>query len=395
MLIGGKMKVLIYRYGSIYEPSVIDGFKSIGCEVNEFREVMFERKISYVEEVELLKNLLFAETYDFVFSINFFPIVSSVCNIFRIPYLSWVVDSPLMELYSETIKNPCNGIFCFDYEMFQKFSPRNPDGIFYLPLGSDVTRMQKICQTISPKDRETFSSDISFIGSLYSEKCPYNDWKPSNQRIQGYVEGIIESQLRIYGTNFIEELVNEEVIEEFKKGLPYFYPFGEKDDPDERAVVADHYIGNKVTEQERIRVLDTLSQRFDVYFYTQSDTSMLKSIHNRGEANSVTEMPKIFNLSKININFTSKPIKSGLPLRIWDIMACEGFVLSNYQSEIPEYFEIGREIETFSSTEELIDKCAYYLSHEEERSAIAQRGFEKVCREHTVEQRLQEIVSCL
>ena len=76
-------------------------------------------------------------------------------------------------------------------------------------------------------------------------------------------------------------------------------------------------------------------------------------------------------------------------------MACGGFVMSNYQSEIPEYFEIGREIETFSSTEELIDKCEYYLTHEEERKRIAQRGFEKVCKEHTVEQRLREIVSCV
>lgn len=389
------MKALIYRYGSIYEPSIIDGFKNIGCEVDAFREVMFERKIPKVEEVELLKNCLFAKNYDFVFSINFFPLVSAVCNIFRIPYLSWVVDSPLLELYSDNIKNPCNGIFLFDYEMFQKFSPKNPDGIFYLPLGADVTRMQKICQTISAKDREKFACDISFIGSLYSEKCPYNVWKSSNQRIQGYVEGIIESQLRIYGKNFIEELVTDEVIEEFKHGLPYFYQFPENSEHDERAVVADFYIGNKVTEQERIRMLDALSKRFDVDFYTQSDASMLQQIHNRGAANSVTEMPKIFNLSKININFTSKPIKSGLPLRIWDIMACGGFVMSNYQSEIPEYFEIGQEIETFSSTEELIDKCEYYLTHEEERKRIAQRGFEKVCKEHTVEQRLREIVSCV
>lgn len=34
-------------------------------------------------------------------------------------------------------------------------------------------------------------------------------------------------------------------------------------------------------------------------------------------------------------------------------MGVEGFELTNYQSEIPEYFKIGREIETYFNKEEL------------------------------------------
>lgn len=45
--------------------------------------------------------------------------------------------------------------------------------------------------------------------------------------------------------------------------------------------------------------------------------------------------------------------------------------MTHYQNEINDMFVIGQELEVYSSLEELIDKCAYYLSHEDERTDIA------------------------
>ena len=92
---------------------------------------------------------------------------------------------------------------------------------------------------------------------------------------------------------------------------------------------------------------------------------------------------------------TAKSIKSALPLRIWDILACGGFVMTNFQSEIPEYFEIGTDLETYSSKDELIEKCEYYLAHEEERRQIAKNGFEKAKKLHSLEGRLKEMLGCI
>jgi spore maturation protein CgeB len=114
-----------------------------------------------------------------------------------------------------------------------------------------------------------------------------------------------------------------------------------------------------------------------------------------GPANTLTEMPKIFHLSKINLNFSIKPIKTGLPLRIWDILGCGGFLMTNYQQEIPQYFEIGKDLETFGSDTELLEKTAYYLSHEEERIQIAANGYHKVKELHTWKIRAEQILSVL
>ena len=119
---------------------------------------------------------------------------------------------------------------------------------------------------------------------------------------------------------------------------------------------------------------------------------MLPTIHNRGIAKSFTMMPKIFQCSKINLHMTARTIKSGTPQRIFDIMAAGGFVLSNYQSEIPEYFIPGKDLILYESIPDLIEKIRYFLAHEDERAQIAQNGYQKVKSCHTLVQRAQEIL---
>lgn len=386
------MKLLIYRYNSIYEPAIISALERMGHEITEITEEMENKNLTPKEQLLLVSGPLKAAHYDFVFSINYFPVLSEVCNIFKIPYACWIVDSPVLELYSESIYRPWNRIFLFDYALYQEFAPKNPDCIFYLPLASDISTLLPICDSITKEDISRYSCDISFVGSLYSEKCPYNKLSSPPDHLRGYLEGIIDAQLKIYGCNFIRELMTDELVSEFKKYLPGFYQFPEKYEPNEKALVADLYLSTKVTEQERLRLLKSLSEHFSVDLYTGSDTTSMPQIHNKGLARTYEDMPKIFRLSKINLNMTAKSIKTALPLRIWDILACGGFLLTNFQSEIPEFFEIGRDLETYSSEEELLEKCEYYLTHDEERRQIAENGFQKVQKLHRLEQRLEELL---
>ena len=69
-----------------------------------------------------------------------------------------------------------------------------------------------------------------------------------------------------------------------------------------------------------MRLLNAVSQHYSLDLYTGSDVSVLPKAYHKGLAKTMTEMPKIFHLSKINLNFTSKSIRTGLPLWIWDIL---------------------------------------------------------------------------
>ncbi len=385
------MKLLFYRYNSICEPDMIEIFERLGHEVDEITEEMQNKDMNPKECLSLVSNALKQKRYDMVFSINFFPVVSEVCNIFKVCYACWIVDSPVMELYSYSIRNRWNRIFLFDYALYEEFAPENPECIFYLPLGANYDRLDALTASITGEDEERFSADVSFIGSLYTEKCPYNRLKEEDTYLRGYLDGVIEAQLKIYGYNFLEECITDEILKEFKEKVP-FYCFPEKSNHNDRAAMAHLYLGNKVTEQERLRLLKVVSEQFTLDLYTGSDATVLPAAKHRGLAKSMTEMPKIFHLSKINLNFTSKPIRTGLPLRIWDILGAGGFVLTNYQSEIPEYFEIGRDLETFASEAELLAKIDYYLTHEEERKAIARNGYEKAKEKYSLKTRVGELL---
>lgn len=374
------MNILFYRYGSICESDLIAAFREYGITVYESDDEITDKNILPAQRADTLSKALFERNYSFVFSINFFPDISEVCNIFHIPYMCLIVDSPVLELYSNSLANPCNRVFLFDKELYREFHPVNPDCIFHIPLAANVAVWDKVIN--SAKGNE-FRSDIAFVGSLYSEKCPFDNIHISSPYNKGFIDGLIEAQLKVYGYFFVEEMLNDSIVKDIMNDYPGFYRFIPNSRENYKAVLAQLYIGTKITCEERIRLFTRLSERFNVDIYTASDTSSMPHIHNRGLAKTHTEMPLIFNQTAININPTAKSIRSGLPLRIFDILGCGGFMLTNYQPELPEYFTIGEHLDIYESLDDLEYKVDYYLRHPSERKEIARNGYEHVRQNHT------------
>lgn len=104
----------------------------------------------------------------------------------------------------------------------------------------------------------------------------------------------------------------------------------------------------------------------------------IEGVCNLGIASYTEKMPRVFHRSKINLNITLRSILAGVPLRVLDILAAGGFLITNYQSEIAEYFEDGVDLVIAGTPEEMVQKTAYYLEHDEERKAIAINGQKKV-----------------
>ena len=380
------MKIIFCKWKSICEVGIENAMKRIGCNIVTMNRAF--TSVDYDQEYLLELAALIQKHPDAkcVFTVNFQPIIARVCKVFKLPYISWTVDCPSFQLYSETIAYPTNRIFLLDRMQYEKFSPANPDCIFHLPMGCDLATWDSI--KVTPEEHKKYDCDISFVGSLYSEKCRYNDIeKDLPDYMRGYVEGLIDAQLNVYGYNFLEDSITQEWAEEFKKYADWV-PLAEDYVEDVKGIVADTYLGYKCTEQERIRTLNAISERFSMDLWTLSDTSMIPKINNRGGADSNKMMPQIIKCSKINLNMTNRPIKTGLPLRIFDLLGAGGFVISNYQAEIPEHFIPGEDIVLYDSIPDLLEKIEYYLSHDDERRQIAKNGYNKVKDFHTYDMRL-------
>ncbi len=105
------------------------------------------------------------------------------------------------------------------------------------------------------------------------------------------------------------------------------------------------------------------------------------------------DMVRIMGQSRINLNLgdTIDPGINQINKRTFEVPGCRGFLLTLPADHLEEYYEPGKEVIIASSTEELIDKAKYYLTHERERERIAQRGYERTQAEHTWAKRLIDI----
>lgn len=389
------MNILFYRYNSICEPAIIRALQSLGLTVVEETSEMENKSITPAKCVEIVSRDIREHKPVFVFSINFYPAISQVCQLFQIPYLCWTVDSPVPELFSTAITNSANRIFLFDSAQYQTFARYNQENIYYLPLAADIEHYNKVTASITAADREKFHSDISFVGSLYNEKNPFDKISGLSDYTKGFVDALTEASLRIYGYNPVEDALPGSVTEEIKNCATNFYTLEQTVTNPDRYVAAHSYVGMHIAEVERIRTLNTLAEYFKVDLYTRSDCSDLVNVHVHDGVSTLTEMPKIFHLSKINLNMTIKPIQNGLPLRIFDILGCGGFAMTNFQADLPECFDIGVDLEAYGSMEELVEKCDYYLKHEDERKQIALNGYQRVCNEHTYIHRIRKMLETI
>lgn len=386
------MNILFYRYGSIYEQDCIDAFKEFGITVVEEKREIEDKGISAAERVQIIADYVLdaagrKDPFLFVFSINFYPAISDICNRLNVIYACWSVDCPVTELFARQIENKCNRVFLFDMAQYERISRYNPECVFYLPLGTNVDRIDRCIETITDADRKKFGADVSLVGSLYSEKNPLKKLKITD-RARGYIDGIENAQMEIFGVNFIEDCMTDDVVKEIV-GTDFSWDEGLWTEPIDKYVAAHGFIGYDIAEKERIRTLNYIAEDFNVDLYTLSDTSPLKGVKVKGQAKTFTEMPKIFNLSKINLNITMRPIQTGLSLRVFDVCGAGGFLITNYQAELASIYEIGKEVECYESLPDLKEKIRYYLEHEGPRKEIAYNGYVRTKEFHTVKNRIK------
>lgn len=388
------MEIIFHRYGCICEPDIIDAFHSFGIRVIEEDTEIYQKSIEASERIRLLAEQILLHKPAFVFSINYFPYISQICEKLHILYVCLSVDCPVLELFSTTIRSPYNRIFLFDYQQYLQIKDENPECIFYLPLGANIARWDTVLDNRSNSKYQNKSYDISFVGSLYTEMSPYASL-PLSDFDKGFGDALIEAQLMLPGLSLIEEALTPQLLHSIQKASSDFYTLSDAFADTDAYVATNYYLAMQASSLERIRTLNILAESFSVDLFTRSNTSALQNVHCHGGVSTHTEMPFIFNQSKINLNITIRSIQTGLSQRIWDILGCRGFLLSNYQAEFPEYLEVGKDFDCYENVNELKEKTAFYLKHDDIRQEIAQHGYETVKEKHTFCHRIAQILQIL
>ena len=65
--------------------------------------------------------------------------------------------------------------------------------------------------------------------------------------------------------------------------------------------------------------------------------------------------------------------------------------ITGHTDEIEEFYKVGNEIDTYRSTDELIDKLRFYLNHPPSAERLREAGYCRARRDHTWVRRFQQL----
>lgn len=133
---------------------------------------------------------------------------------------------------------------------------------------------------------------------------------------------------------------------------------------------------------ERRRALVELVADQGIHVWGDDGFADAQGVIYRGPAKHGDELTAIYNAAQIQIDIGRWYQSDIVTMRVFDVLACGGFLIAERSAALEALFDVGRELETYSTPSELRAKVRYYLDHPDEARAIAAAGRRAVLERH-------------
>lgn len=321
-----------------------------------------------------------SKKYDALVSVNYFPVLAEICKKNHLKYIAWCYDNPLNVKHIEnTLAYETNYVFVFDRVQWSKYASQGFSTVYHMPLGVNAGRVSRVKATA--EDYKRYSAETAFVGNLYESKL-LELLQPLEDYTKGYLKALMDVQQKLYGCYLFDEFITDEYVD----GINHQY---QKKAPGTEFQVSKEALSfamaSEVTRRERIILLNLMGSRYQTRFYSYDKSDLVRNVEYSGSLDYVTQMPLAFQCAKINLNPTLRIIQSGIPLRAFDIMGSGGFLLSNWQEELAEYYVDGQDMVLYESIEDAVEKAGFYIQNDAAREKIIASGRRKTLEEHNLE----------
>lgn len=269
----------------------------------------------------------------------------------------------------------------------------NKDIFFYLPK----VRIQSI-ETLFENENPSHVLVIGFIYKFINPKILHDLAIKGNCKLFLYDTDscnlyakrrefifFLEKELPIYQEIFSFSKVTTQFFKNTKNLNASHLPFGAKPIYPTKISNLNHdvlFVGS--ADLRRILLLERVQEHVMVYGsrWKRNFPLISSALQSRITDRSVwgNELYQLLASSKIVLNITRTHFyaaETGVNLRLFEALAAGCFLLTDECEEVLELFEVGVEIEVFKNATDLKQKVEYYLSHHEEREAIARLGHQK------------------
>ena len=321
---------------------------------------------------------------DFILTINHLGldedgVLTSLLESLEIPLASWFVDSPNLIVRSfDRNVSPYVSLFLWDRGYIKDMEDVGFESVTYLPLATDDAVF------MPEKNRRSsahYQCDVSFVGN--SMVVPALE---SLEKIPGKLAPLVENMALLLSST---RMPFDAVLATLDtKDLGLLDTMSAQERLDFEAAIL--WRATLIYRLSCIKALKDFNPRI------RGDEAWKKLLGNGytfgPPLNYYKELPAFYNACKINFNATSLQMIGALNQRVFDVPACGAFLLTDHQDTIEELFDVGKEIVTYRSREDLPGLVGFYLRNPKEREIIARRGRERILKEHTYRHRLGTII---
>ena len=171
-----------------------------------------------------------------------------------------------MFLYSTTIALKTNLAFIFDKATVDELRKKGIETVHYLPMAAPVAYYDSLYS--SSNVRKKYQSEISFVGSLYTEdrQDQMKRLKGITQETDKYLEMLIGLQLQSYAMPIFEKFLNQAVIADLQRVCPI--PLEEDEMQTDAWMYANYFLARQTTAIERTMLLEAISHEHQLKLYT-------------------------------------------------------------------------------------------------------------------------------
>ncbi len=335
----------------------------------------------------------------FVACVNYTVGLTEFCRSAGRPLLVWEIDPTTDHSIACSGSTDHAHVFTYLRRNVEHFRRAGFQHAEYLPLATD-TRHRRPLELDSLEQRR-FGSPVSFVGSSLvddavghrEQLCAlYADWHTDGADALPEFRASLREVLDRQRAQLPQWILPELMQQSFGEFLSAIGASGETADP-----VA--LLGETLASERRLEWMASLASAVPESVQVWGDagwkTLEAQGVRYRGAAGHGDELTRIYNATAINVDIGRLYQADMVTMRVFDVLACGGFVITQRSAALDELFEVGVELEAYSSLGELCEKVAYYLAHQDEARDIAKRGLAAVRERHDVRSRVRHMLTSM
>jgi len=376
---GLKPQKALIRSGSLFVDDLADALRSKGYSV-----YLWDTHILSPEE---LARTVRAFEPNVVAAINYVEGIAELCQSLDVPFLCWEIDPATHR--PPLLNRPCPSGHIFTYRDANQSEFRDAgfENVSHMPLATNPARRFPL--KLSAHDRLHYQAPLSFVGaSMANQASAHRHRFIALAKAHGVsdpttrLERLLERQREDYSTFQIPTL-----LEDCFPGL------AQAVSEEDKALNIVSLVGEISGAEKRFAYISGLSELgVHVWGDPHWDAVRRSPITYRGQARHFEELTRIYCASQINIDIGRIYQSDIITMRVFDVLGCGGFLLTEENDALAEHFAVGEELVTYRTLDELRRKALYYLNNPDKARSIARRGHERVLKDHTIAQRVDAML---